>query len=871
MNRTSTHELSIPAPSRPPSPPLPYWSRVIGQRRRQRRAGDRRGVLLLLMLCLLVLFAVLGVTYVLLGSQFRRSTSVQPRLEQYASDYRNQLDEAAMQVFRGSSSALSVLSNQSLLEDMYGNDAISSASTAPATSLPTGITIYSAASSFVNTTPGQPEQLIDLTLQTITGSGGSATLNSNPLPWPLASYYSGGASTTATQPLTGNPPYYNSSPPPNFVFTQNSVAPSGFFNGCILTFTSGPAAGQSTRIVGYDNGLGVHTTGVPTLRVVNFPGANALVTASYNNSMSGGTPKPSVGAQFVINGRPFNGTGFGFNANPVAGQFGLVNATDGTENSNLFALLPNPVTFSNGSVTGVPYPLAGGIGGADEDYDAADWNNLLLGLSRDPRDAGATTLAYPNLPYPSLHRPELVHYWINKPSVGATSWATLLAKGAATPGNGLQLARQIVMRPIGYVPPPSGITTPIVVDHPNFTGGNPNPNGFDPINGPLDVDNDGDGIADSIWVDLGERVQTAPDGTAYKPLYAIRVLDMDGRLNVNAHGSSAQAESTFASGVNGYFNTTAAPLGTAPLTPATVTPTLNSLTLNTAATATPNAQYPTVGSGNGTAEINLLPLFAQQTTALAHINAQQKQYGFLLGGNTTTTSGSTTPPYEGRYGESTNFSTHLPYTDAQAFTTNTTASAYPVTFPPQAGVTNLTNTVLDYANSGLNSPTGNPLAFIKFWDYPMPGYPAAMTSFGSPADLWGRGLIALDINGTPVAPYMSNQPYVSSPTGGTYTIAGTPVTGTNPGSPANPGGQYDTLNNPYTLNLSHNAMRGAKQTGATDNPFTPAELERLLRAYDADSGALPRAWQVCSMPPPPPRRTIRSLGSMPRCKTCASR
>ena len=57
------------------------------------------------------------------------------------------------------------------------------------------------------------------------------------------------------------------------------------------------------------------------------------------------------------------------------------------------------------------------------------------------------------------------------------------------------------------------------------------------INGPWDVDNDGDGVTDSIWVDLSLPVQQSPDGRHYKPLFAIMCVDMDGKLNVNAHSS----------------------------------------------------------------------------------------------------------------------------------------------------------------------------------------------------------------------------------------------------------------------------------------------------------------------------------------------
>ena len=57
------------------------------------------------------------------------------------------------------------------------------------------------------------------------------------------------------------------------------------------------------------------------------------------------------------------------------------------------------------------------------------------------------------------------------------------------------------------------------------------------IYGPWDVDNDNDGVRDSVWVEFGASVMTMPDGTLVKPLAAILCLDMDGRLNVNAHGS----------------------------------------------------------------------------------------------------------------------------------------------------------------------------------------------------------------------------------------------------------------------------------------------------------------------------------------------
>ncbi len=103
-----------------------------------------------------------------------------------------------------------------------------------------------------------------------------------------------------------------------------------------------------------------------------------------------------------------------------------------------------------------------------------------------------------------------------------------------------------MLRPIGQFN--SFVTTKTNLDHPNFTGSNPN---FNPLwdgvtvgAGQWDVDNDGDGVPDSVWVDLGMPVRTTSDGRLYKPLFAILCTDLDGRLNVNAHGCPGQTVTT---------------------------------------------------------------------------------------------------------------------------------------------------------------------------------------------------------------------------------------------------------------------------------------------------------------------------------------
>ncbi len=51
------------------------------------------------------------------------------------------------------------------------------------------------------------------------------------------------------------------------------------------------------------------------------------------------------------------------------------------------------------------------------------------------------------------------------------------------------------------------------------------------------VDNDNDGNRDSQWTDLGFTVRSDEDGKRYKPFFAFLIKDLDGRLNLNAHGN----------------------------------------------------------------------------------------------------------------------------------------------------------------------------------------------------------------------------------------------------------------------------------------------------------------------------------------------
>lgn len=62
----------------------------------------------------------------------------------------------------------------------------------------------------------------------------------------------------------------------------------------------------------------------------------------------------------------------------------------------------------------------------------------------------------------------------------------------------------------------------------------------------LDVDTDNDGVLDAVWIDIGLPTQTDVEGRVFKPLVAYRVVDLDNRLNLNAHGNYLDQQRTAA-------------------------------------------------------------------------------------------------------------------------------------------------------------------------------------------------------------------------------------------------------------------------------------------------------------------------------------
>ena len=670
--------------------------------------SNRRGVLLLVVLALLAMFAMVAVAFVVLAGSEKRSADRVRATGAVDESPEKTLNQAFNVVVRGPYIAVnptagtlaattSAITWQSLLEKIYGYETIGSL-TSPAT------------------------------------MANSANSASNPPFAPMA--VCNGQLIEFTLPTA---------PPDTTTISTITIDPFRYV-GCVVTMLTGQAAGLSSRIVG-----------------VNPLNYNVQMAAFESGIL------PAVNDQYIVNGFPYSGMGFGFST------------TGGGLNAPAPGLLVASSTISLALTPNAPPGNWGAAnrtaiipGGVNSDYTAADYQDPLPALAvPDPSNNGGILV-----PIPSLHRADLIAYCAKQAGISSpqvqSNW------GAANVG----LLRQVMFRPNS-------------IDHPLFTGSNPNFNpvwdGITPGGGRWDVDNDGDGIPDSVWVDLGLPVRFAPDGQAYKPLVAILCLDLDGRLNLNAHGSYAQTQQAYYSTMNLQSY---APLSSPPGSAANLDIGIGA---GTTAASSAAAYYfaslagssitvsPIVlprGQGTGTAEVNLLPLFRKSpggSFSWSSANANTNYQALLSGGTVMLPSGGTMAVM-GRYGPG--IGSALPGINGPG-----SALTFNNAFPYSGVVGGNNNYWTNFAVLGSNyNYTGG-----------------SCDAFGSPPDTQTIGAVALDRAGRPL-----------------YISLGGPV-----------------ANSPYDLDLTRNAPHAVDQA-YVNNPFGVAELERILRCYDRDAATLPQ-------------------------------
>ena len=787
-------------------------NQILRRRRAARRQQrHRRGVLLLVVLSMLVLFMMIGTAFLMTSDMYRKGSKAAAKEGRVGNPPRELLDRALYQLLRDTNNQFSVVRYHSLLRDMYGTDGFEATVYRPGTvNLSASAGNVGQATRYAGATSGNTPaeylgpnqgQLIDIYIrpEIFTGNGVAEPHH-----------------VIKLQRDIDNLPELHTLPLIN-----------GYYSGTLLTFTSGPARGQSARVLKYTyETIGNSNEYLYRLQIMAIPrsdGQNLEIDPNRNPElMDLVKAAPDLdgsirGHSFIVNGRPYNGTGVGYDPTAMAGtpRLSMLDARFSPPYDVPVALAPNAATYNgawNYNRTAPYYGHFSGLGGCDESYDAPDFQNMFLahetvmplaqgtwwddnGQRRNMNSFAPNQFVrfdLENLPIPSFHRMALVNYWYDR-----------MMKEGFDSAASLALKRKIMMRPLRE-------------DHPNFDGSNPQSRNtpYWEIVGPWDVDNDNDGVPDSIFVDLGDPVQQAEDGTLYKPLYAIKIIDLDSRLNLNAHGSASHflVNDTDNDGYldsppvfDGYQKTLAGTFLEVPVE--NNRPTFSN-------------DFMPHGIGYGTPEISLRPVFPMRY-------GNQDDYQTLLLGRATTNG----LAIAGRYG----------------FGNSTQVSSQ---VKPGANGRPLPN--------DLTQLNPDRLAQLKFSDYPRTiHYPRTVkylqfSFFRSPPDLMGRYAGGLDHFGQPVSEAWFDY----------QNLAGNPI------SPDSWGGyrifENDLLiNSPYELDLSSSSRRGtwdlpqhgtyvtttalaSKSLGTNDDaPFATAELERILRAYDSDVGTTPnRLWEL---------------------------
>lgn len=316
--------------------------------------------------------------------------------------------------------------------------------------------------------------------------------------------------------------------------------------------------------------------------------------------------------------------------------------------------------------------------------------------------------------------------------------------------------------------------------------------------GPM-VDNDGDGIADSRFVSIGLPEFTTSNGARIQPRAAILVVDLDSRINLNGHDGMADAD-----------NLTAA--GTALAYPQALTVSGTNVTYTDSTAPLKLGSLP-LGIAGSPARTPIRKALSFAATAASTVKASLIDAGKSVGGVNASSLAADTGTFrpapevgnvEGRYGAS-------PWDRASI-----AVDALPR--PGQVSINDPYTILRDAWTVGLTADTQNAGYQIadSYFGNPM--------RYGSPPDIKGRLRIWADpVTGQPVY----YKPYWDQLDRSQNT-------------------DNELVDDPYELNLTRTgaqlaALENPGSGGAkVDNPFSPAELESLLRFFDADTLRLSR-------------------------------
>lgn len=836
------------------------------------RSSRRRGVILLVLLGMLALFAATAFAFVVIASHANRAAKSLQNAGREVFSPRLDLEEGLRQVLRDTVVPASAVRGHSLMLDLYGDNALygwvingfTLSPGAPGYMQPKGLA--------VNLLPGIPTSI---NAHQSGAAGGQVIEFTAGYTLPAGSYWGGlipdipEGNPSAGQLATagGNVATTLTVPPWFGMSGTNAVANEPFeFQrrvGCVITVIdpSSPLYNKSTRIVAYRRQPISNASGTVIYhryQVLPFEGVSALDTVNYFKTTR------SDGPDFVINGTPFSGTGAGYNPNNPLPTAKILNNWGYTDAGfqQPFALLPNPTDPNYCLPTGTHTPYS-----PNEDYDAPDYQNMLMAFEHWDSTAGRMVVRSP-----SLHRPALAQYWVYRlVNQIMTDWGLTEDQALRVVIQPFEQDGNWVTVPPAAIPPLNHaslidrakiatvkrrcLLRPLPEDHNAFDGSNPSWPTFigtdisgytgiqlwraafqawgatDAATGvyePWDVDNDGDGVPDSVWVDIGLPVRSLPDGRKYKPMVAMHCVDQDGKINLNTAGSLEQLANKYSHDSALYPGN---PVNSDELradyfvADGVVYAQKLIESVGPANDATSNVSLRR-GQGSGPAEISLYPTFYEIvrndptyfTPLLKHNYAMLLYRNLMLGWKGLLNSRYV--EFDGRYGE----------------LYERTGAEFQKPAPGQSN----TAEALAMARLFGMADTYNYVTYLAG------GTP---TPWGSPLDLKGAMTVGLDVFGQPI--YSNLRPVAASVNPLGY------VVGSNQLAFAS-----SLVDTPYELRLGRLAAQDAGSNAGRDNPFTVAEFEPFLRRFDADVYRLPgRLRQLLNAGPGAPYRFMATTES----------
>lgn len=555
--------------------------------RKQNSARKSKGLILLIVLGMIAMFSLLAVTYVVSAGASRDASFGALR---QARNSKFSLENAAIKVLKsslhGTNDLQSPFYKNDVIGDVYGSNFIQ-------TQFHT-FNANSGARLFTSATI--TEQTFVLPTTTLV----KVTLNPNDLsPNPLSALeneYNSRILTVLEGPLTGQSfrilKYVgyirsNGSAPadPNVEATPWStptyVDANAELSNYSVLIDLNEVVGNRFQGQFYSNGrLRTISLALPQWLATQGLGLDSLFYQPRLNAAA-----PWEGFRVLINDAPFNSPGIGVEEvaslpdpnpmNPPVSVPGFGNidsrrllAIPSNRPKVSPAILPdydylktpgvmaaNPLDGGKIGVDGIGIPRTNNTqfrlsGSSNEGYDVPDYRDAWLGFSSYVDHDGNAATAPELQVKPSYHQPAVVQYLANlfgTPSLMTFSDVREL----------LQLIDMSSSRVMSYLGVNEGFNQN-VPGYPRLltTGAAPFTWSTPPtalqisqlqdyvrkqILGPWDVDNDGDNIADSVWIDPGLPVVYSPEGRRLKPLAAMMILDLDGRVNINAAGDRLQA------------------------------------------------------------------------------------------------------------------------------------------------------------------------------------------------------------------------------------------------------------------------------------------------------------------------------------------